>query len=92
MDGPVYDMDPLELNNYLSSRSYVNGFSYSYADLTLYKKISQCAEKYEKCFHVQRWLRHVKLLSSQAGNSIKEVLHEDKKLPKLSITKGNDIL
>ena len=88
MDEGISDMDPNELNSYLASRSYVSGYRYGYADLTLYKKVSQSADKYEKCSHVLRWLGHVKSLSSQLEACIKEDLPQKKKLLTYDNIKG----
>ena len=56
-------MNPNELNNFLSQRSYTTGFSYSYADLTLFNKIKDRFEDYQKLEHVLRWFQHIKVLS-----------------------------
>ena len=60
MDKTIFVMDPNDLNNYLSSRSYISGYSYSYSDLTLYKKVSSSIHQYDKCTHVLRWISHIR--------------------------------
>lgn len=87
MEERIIDMDPYELNNYLASRSYVNGFSYSYGDLALCKKVCECVDKYEKYLHVMRWLNHAKSLSSRRDASIKGDLPPAEKTSQYVITK-----
>ena len=88
MENRITDMDPNELNNYLASRSYVNGFSYSFGDLALCKKVSECVDKYEKYLHVMRWLNHAKSLSSCQDASIIGELPQTEKTSQYVITKG----
>ena len=57
-------MNPTELDNFLSLQSYIVGFSYSYADLTLFNKIKDKCEDYQNKRHVLRWIHHIKILSA----------------------------
>ena len=55
-------MDPLELNEYLKSRSYLIGNVFTYADLTLFNLINQKRNQYKEFRNVIRWLNHIKAI------------------------------
>ena len=52
-------MNPLDLNEYLQSRSYLIGNNFTYADLTLFNLIDDKRSQYNELRHVTRWLNHV---------------------------------
>ena len=59
-------MEGSDLNKYLSSRSYLVGDLYSYADSTLYNLVTENPKKYKEFVHVQRWLKHIHFLKTTA--------------------------
>ena len=63
-------MDPVDLNKYLLSRSYLIGNSFTYADLTLFNLIDEKRSQYTKFSHVIRWLNHIKAIRSCTSGTL----------------------
>uniref|UniRef100_A0A803YDV7 Uncharacterized protein n=1 Tax=Meleagris gallopavo TaxID=9103 RepID=A0A803YDV7_MELGA len=47
------------LNEYLSTRSYIQGFTFSHADVEVFRKFS--GPPVDQYFHVVRWYRHIEV-------------------------------
>ncbi|KAL5250867.1 hypothetical protein ACHWQZ_G016568 [Mnemiopsis leidyi] len=63
-------MDPVDLNKYLLTRSYLIGNSFTYADLTLFNLIHEKRSQYTKFTHVVRWLNHIKAIRNCTNDSL----------------------
>uniref|UniRef100_A0A8B9VDH6 Cysteine--tRNA ligase, cytoplasmic n=2 Tax=Anas TaxID=8835 RepID=A0A8B9VDH6_9AVES len=48
------------LNEYLSTRSYIQGFTFSHADVEVFRKFS--GPPVDQYFHVVRWYRHIEAI------------------------------
>ncbi|OXB63563.1 hypothetical protein ASZ78_008839 [Callipepla squamata] len=48
------------LNDYLSTRSYIQGFTFSHADVEVFRKFS--GPPVDQYFHVVRWYRHIEAI------------------------------
>lgn len=48
------------LNEYLSTRSYIQGFTFSYADVEVFRQLS--GPPVDQHFHVVRWYRHIEAI------------------------------
>jgi len=83
-----------KLNAFLSTRSYIEGFSASQADVDTYHKVQNTVSS-QKFPHVARWYHHIALFSNQqrtkfrAAGPIKhdEVKTETKTAPKAAAKK-----
>ena len=68
-------MDPVDLNKYLLTRSYLIGNSFTYADLTLFNLIHEKRSQYTKFTHVVRWLNHIKAIRNCTNDSLSSGKH-----------------
>ena len=85
-------MEPVELNEFLRSRSYLQGFAYSYADATLSKNVAKNTKKYDQCPHVQRWFTHVSKLNVPAKSLVSpRAITNDNKAIVTEITKAKSL-
>lgn len=48
------------LNEYLSTRSYIQGFTFSHADVEVFRQFS--GPPVDQHFHVVRWFRHIEAI------------------------------
>lgn len=48
------------LNEYLSTRSYIQGFTFSHADVEVFRKFS--GPPVDQYIHVVRWYRHIEAI------------------------------
>lgn len=53
-------MEPVDLNSYLASRSYISGHQFTYSDQALFTKVSGKYQLYKDFKHVHRWFYHIK--------------------------------
>uniref|UniRef100_A0A8D0ESF9 Uncharacterized protein n=1 Tax=Strix occidentalis caurina TaxID=311401 RepID=A0A8D0ESF9_STROC len=51
---------PNALNEYLSTRSYIQGFTFSHADVEVFRKFS--GPPVDQYIHVVRWYRHIEVI------------------------------
>lgn len=54
------------LNEHLSTRSYVQGYSLSQADVDVFRQLSAPPAD-TRLFHVARWFRHMEAILGGAG-------------------------
>ena len=67
-----------DLDQYLSTRSYLNGYQYTYSDLALFTKLSNNLAHYDGCTNIKRWLNHVRALSTNRNTIISKSSTETK--------------
>ncbi|XP_019375255.1 PREDICTED: cysteine--tRNA ligase, cytoplasmic isoform X1 [Gavialis gangeticus] len=56
------------LHEYLSTRSYIQGFTFSHADVEVFRKIS--GPPVDQYFHVVRWYRHIEAIYDGSNDNI----------------------
>lgn len=74
-----------ELNNFLSERSYMDGFESSKADLIIFEALGSPPKHYA---HIDRWYRHISSFKTEETNSFLNSASLNKHISQDTFTKS----